>query len=154
MKKTQIISEDKNHKAIDIGSFEDLSGFEFHHPKFSTVDPGRLFIGEILETTGSEISFRELPAKTKIGFLHKHKKHEEVYIFLKGAGRFQVDEEVFKVQEGSIVRVSPEGNRTLSNDSERKMVYMVIQAQAGTLNDYNVLDGYRTDGEVKIKDNQ
>ena len=84
MKKTQIISEDKNHKAIDIGSFEDLSGFEFHHPKFSTVDPGRLFIGEILETTGSEISFRELPAKTKIGFLHKHKKHEEVYIFLKG----------------------------------------------------------------------
>lgn len=112
MKKARIISENKNHKAIDIGSYEDLSGFEFHHPKFNNIDPGRLFIGEMLDTTGTEISFRELPGKTKIEFLHEHKKYEEIYIFLRGTGLFQVEEDVFKVQEGSMVKVSPDGNRT------------------------------------------
>ncbi|MEN8228341.1 MAG: cupin domain-containing protein [Bacteroidota bacterium] len=143
MTKTKIIAENKNYKAIDIGSFDQLSKHEFIHPKFKNIDKGRLFIGELLQTTGAEISFRELPSNTKIPFLHKHHKHEEIYIFLKGSGQFQVDDEVFKIKEGSIVRVSMEGNRTLSNDSKEPMIYMVVQSQADTLAGYDVSDGYR-----------
>lgn len=150
MNKPQIIGNNKNYKAINIGPLDKLSKFNFLHPKFKTINKGRIFIGEILETTGSEISFRELPPKTKVPFLHKHHKHEEIYIFLKGMGEFQVDEDVFSIKEGSIVRVSTEGSRTLSNKSKKPMIYMVVQSHANTLAGYNVSDGYRGDGEVKL----
>lgn len=150
MTKVKAISENKNYKAIDIGPLDQLSKYEFLHPKTGTLVKGRLFIGEILHTTGAEVSFRELPPKTAIPFLHKHHKHEEIYIFLKGKGRFQVDDDVFEIQEGSIVKVSLDGNRIFSNNSETPMIYMVIQSHADTLAGYNVSDGYRVEGEIKL----
>lgn len=150
MEQPKIIAKSENFKAIDIGSFNQLSKYDFIHPKFKTVDHGRLFIGELLQTTGSEISFRELPPNTNIPFLHKHKNHEEIYIFLKGQGKFQVDDEVFNIREGSVVKVSPEGNRTLGNTSKEVMIYMVVQSKTLSLDKYNVLDGYRSEGKIKI----
>lgn len=114
------------------------------------MDKGRLFVGEMLKTTGVEISFRALEPKTTIPFLHKHHQHEEIYVFLKGKGNFQVDDHVFEVAEGSLVRVSPDGNRTLSNTLDKDLVYMVIQAKAGSLEAYNIMDGYREQGEIKL----
>lgn len=144
------VSEGKNHKAINIGGFSHLNDHTFVHPKFHTENEGRIFIGELLKTTGVEISFRELPAKTTIPFLHKHHEHEEIYIFLKGEGLFQVDDDVFDISEGSIVRVDVDGNRTLSNTATDPMVYMVIQAQRNSLRGYDVSDGYRAEGEIKL----
>ena len=146
----KIISEGDNFKAIDIGTFDQLSAYGFVHPKLGTPVKNKLFIGEILKSTGAEISFTELPSKTTISFLHKHKTHEEIYIVLKGHGQYQVDDEVFEISEGSIVRVSPDGSRTLRNDSENSMVYMVIQTTAGSLKGYDISDGFRVDGEIKI----
>ena len=150
MKKPITIAYNKNCKAIDLGPFSELSSYEFLHPLFKKVDKGRIFTGEYLESTGAEISFRELPPNTKIPFLHKHHKHEEIYIFLKGHGQFQVDNDVFDVREGSLVRVSPDGNRTLCNCADEVMVYMVVQSSAGSLAAYNVKDGYRSEGDVKL----
>ena len=150
MKKVQTIAENKNCKAINLGPLNKISQYEFIHPKFNTTDKSRIFTGELLKTTGAEISFRELPPKTVIPFLHKHHKHEEIYIFLKGNGKFQVDNDVFNVSEGSMVKVNPDGDRTLSNNSDETMIYMVIQAHRGTLAGYNVSDGYRTDGKNKL----
>jgi mannose-6-phosphate isomerase-like protein (cupin superfamily) len=88
----------------------------------------------------------ELPAKTTIAFLHKHNKHEEIYIFLKGYGQYQVDNDTFQIMEGSIV------SRTLRNDSESGMIYMVVQSTEKSLTGYDISDGYRIDGEIKIED--
>lgn len=145
------ISEGANYKAIDIGALDKLSDYSFIHPKLGHTVESKLFVGELLKSTSSEISFMELPSKTVVSFLHKHKKHEEIYVFLKGTGQYQVDDYVFPIKEGSIVRVSPNGSRTLSNDSENTMVYMVTQTVAGTLTSYNISDGYRLQGEIKIK---
>ena len=144
------ISEGKNHKAINIGRLDKLNDHTFIHPLFKTETKGRLFVGELLRTTGAEISFRDLPEKTTISFLHKHHEHEEIYIVLKGYGKFQVDEDVFDIEEGSVIRVDVDGNRTLSNTSNESMIYMVIQAQRNSLKGYDVSDGYRTEGEIKI----
>jgi mannose-6-phosphate isomerase-like protein (cupin superfamily) len=144
------ISEGTNYTAIDIGALDKLSDYSFIHPKLGHTVESKLFVGELLKSTGSEVSFMELPSKTIVSFLHKHKKHEEIYIFLKGTGHFQVDD-VFPIKEGSLVRVSPNGSRTLSNSSENSMIYMVIQTVADTLNSYNISDGYRLEGEIKIK---
>lgn len=144
------ISEGQNHKAINIGSLSELKQHSFKHPKFEHTDKSRLFVGEILKTTGTEISFRDLPAKTTIPFLHQHKEHEEIYIFLKGKGKFQVDESVFDIEEGSIVKVMPKGNRTICSDSDAGMIYMAIQAKVNSLVAYNVLDGHRVDSEIRL----
>ena len=144
------ISEGKNHKAINIGSFNHLNDHTFVHPKFHNENKGRIFIGELLGTTGAEISFRELSAKTTIPFLHKHYEHEEIYIVLKGNGKFQVDDVVFEISEGSLIRVNVDGDRTLSNTSEEPMIYMVVQAQQKSLKGYDVSDGYRTEGDIKL----
>lgn len=144
------ISEGVNYKAIDIGSLNQLFDYSFVHPKLGHTVESKLFVGELLKSTGSEISFMELPAKTTVSFLHKHKRHEEIYIILKGNGQYQVDDDVFEIKEGSIVRVSPDGSRTLSNNSENSMIYMVVQAVADTLTGYNIADGYRLEGEIKL----
>lgn len=144
------ISSGKNFKAIDIGKLDELDQHEFVHPKLGTKDGSRLFVGEALGTKGSEISFRELAPGTTVPFLHKHYKHEEVYIFLKGCGQFQVDALVFDIKEGSIVKVDSGGSRSVRNNSDSPMIYMVLQATEGTLAEYNVLDGYRVEGEIKF----
>lgn len=146
----QTISEGENHKAINIGSLDKLSDYSFIHPKLGHTVESKLFIGEILKSTGSEISFMELPSKQTINFLHKHRQHEEIYIFLRGYGQYQVDDEIFEIKEGSIVRVSPNGSRTLRNDSDSGMVYMVIQATEKSLTGYDISDGYRSEGIIKI----
>ena len=144
------ISSGQNFKAIDIGSLDQLNEHEFVHPKFGTVDKSRIFIGELLETSGAEISFRDLSPNTVIPFLHKHHKNEEIYIFLKGEGKFQVDDNVFSVKEGTVVKVMPDGNRTLSNNSNEHMIYMVVQAKINSISGYNISDGYREEGEIKL----
>lgn len=146
----QTISEGKNHKAINMGSLDKLSEYDFIHPRLGTEVKGKLFIGELLNSTGAEVSFRDLPARTTISFLHKHKKHEEIYIVLKGIGKYQVDDDIFPIETGSIIRVSPEGIRTLCNDSDESMIYMVIQSHADTLTGYTIHDGYRVKGDIRI----
>lgn len=146
----KVLSKGKNHKAIDIGSFEKLNDFEYIHEKLKHTLQGKLFVGEYLGSTGSEISFRDLPPNTTIPFLHKHHKHEEIYIVLKGYGKFQLDDTIFAIKEGSVIRVSPDGSRTLRNDSEESMIYMVIQSHADTLEGYTISDGYRVKGNIKL----
>ena len=150
MEEDMNIRSGKNHKAIDMGKFDELDKHQFVHPKFGTVDPARIFVGEQLETKGSEISFRKLAPGTTIPFLHKHHRNEEVYILLKGSGLFQVDNDILKIREGSIIKVAPEGSRSLKNTSEEHMIYMVVQAVEESLKDFNVMDGYRVDGEIKL----
>jgi mannose-6-phosphate isomerase-like protein (cupin superfamily) len=147
-----VISEGDNYKAINIGSLNQLSDYSFVHPKLGHTVENKLFIGELIKATGSEISFMELPAKTTIAFLHRHNNHEEIYIFLKGYGQYQVDDDMFEIQEGSIVRVSPNGSRVLRNDSDSGMIYMVIQSNEKSLTGYDISDGYRIDGEIKINE--
>ena len=61
------------------------------HPKRKQEVKGKVFVGELLKTSGAEVSFTILPPHTDIPFIHQHKLHEEIYVFLKGAGQFHVD---------------------------------------------------------------
>ena len=148
MKNVKITSEGSNHSAIDLGIFDNLMGYSYMHPKRHQEVKGKQFVGELLKTTGAEISFQILPPHFEQTFLHKHRQHEEIYVFLKGSGQFQVDGNIFDVSEGSVIRVSPEGNRTYRNNSENPLVFMCIQCKAGSLENYFVEDGFRGEGEI------
>jgi mannose-6-phosphate isomerase-like protein (cupin superfamily) len=148
MKKAMIKSEGQNYSAIEIGKFQELAEYSFPHPKLKQDVQGKLFVGELLKSTGIEVSFQIMSANSDIPFLHSHKNHEEIYVFLKGNGQFQVDNILFDIQEGTIVRVTPKGKRTWRNNSDEIMILMVIQAKEGTLENYNVFDGFGVKGEI------
>ena len=81
-----------------------------------------------------------MPSGAAVPFFHSHDANEENYIILSGAGRFQVDDEVFDIAEGSVIRVAPGRDRNLKCTSAEPMVYICIQAKAGSLEGYTMTD--------------
>ena len=71
---------------------------------------------------------------------HQHSDNEEIYIFIQGKGQIQIDGEVIHVQEGSIVRIAPEGERIWRNHADEPLLYIIIQAQQNSLKQYGLND--------------
>ena len=65
MKKAIIKSEGNNYSAIEIGKFNDINQYSFPHPKLEKDIPGKLFISELIKSTGTEISIQALPPNGK-----------------------------------------------------------------------------------------
>jgi len=149
MKKVDKISENKNYTAVNIGNLNNLADYSFQHPINKQEVKGKVFLKDITNATGTEISFQLLPPKTELSYFHYHQKNEETYVILKGAGELQVDDDCFSIQEGSVVRIAPEGKRGLYNSSDETMIYMVIQSKAGSLEEYSTGDGKRVEIEPK-----
>lgn len=133
MKKVEIISENKNYTAVNVGRLEDIEKYSLIHPKLKTEIKGKVFLKEPTKSTGTEISFTSIPPKSEAAYFHMHHKDEETYIILKGSGYYQVDDDCFPIQEGSVIRVAPEGVRSLCNTSEENMVYICIQTKENSL---------------------
>ena len=113
-----------------------LSGFE-----------GKLFVKEATGATSCEISFGTLTTGAAVPFFHSHKENEENYIILSGAGKFQVDNDVFDIAEGSVVRVSTNCGRNIKCTSATPMTYICIQAKEGSLGGYTMTDAEITEHE-------
>lgn len=75
------------------------------------------------------------------GFLHTHKNHEELYFFLSGKGEFQVDGDVFPVEEGAVVRVAPAGKRSVRNNGSEPLVMLCVQYRGNTFSADDATDG-------------
>lgn len=110
--------------------------------------PGKYFLQDVLGLTSMEISINCLPAGAKVPFLHKHQTHEEVYMFLKGEGEFQVDGEIIKVRAGTVIKVTPSGVRSWRNNSNSDLYYLVLQATENSLKSTGSDDGIKVDGKV------
>ena len=126
----------KNYTAEHVGPFENLLEKDFmgFH--------GKYFIGANLGLTGCEVSLNRLPAGKAMPFVHSHQKNEELYIILRGSGIFYVDGDEFPVQEGSLIRVAPEGERGWKAGDE-DFYFICIQAEAGSLSQATLEDGKR-----------
>jgi mannose-6-phosphate isomerase-like protein (cupin superfamily) len=111
------------------------------HPLFKNGVPGKFFLHDPLHLTGMEISLNVTPPGRAVPFFHKHRQNEEVYLFVSGQGQFQVDGKVLDVKPGTTIRVAPDGVRTWRNNGTEDLVYLVIQARAGTLPDGAIADG-------------
>lgn len=127
----------KNYSILNAGPFEKLQEKEYHG--FS----GKLFVGKDLGLTGCEVSLNRLPAGTSMPFAHAHKKNEELYLVLRGSGVFFVDGEEFPVQEGSLVRIAPAGERSWKASDQEDLYFICIQAQEHSLTQATKDDGIR-----------
>ena len=144
MKKIETIKEGKNFKAVSVGKISEIIEHELPMGPNVTIQ-GKVFVGQSIGATGSEMSFQTLVPGQDSGFLHTHKPHEELYIILKGEGQYQVDGEIFNVSEGSIIRVSPDGKRALKNVGSENLTMLCIQYKANSFTD---ADSPMTDGVI------
>ena len=144
MKQTQQIAEGTHFSALSTGSFSYVlpvaPGMEIQ---------GKVFMGQTLQTTGAEISFQSFAPGKETGFLHTHQTHEELYIFVSGKGEFQVDGQVFPVGEGSVVRVAPEGKRSVRNNGTEPLIMICVQYKAQTFTAQDAADGQLLQEPVK-----
>lgn len=129
-------SPEQNFTVEHIGPLETLLNKDFmgFH--------GKYFIGKGLGLTGCEVSLNRLPAGKGMPFVHSHKKNEELYIVLRGNGTFYADGEEFPIQEGSLIRVAPAGERAWKAGDE-DLYFICIQAEAGSLTQATLEDGNR-----------
>jgi mannose-6-phosphate isomerase-like protein (cupin superfamily) len=149
MKQIEKLSENEHFTAINLGNLDDLMSYSLIHPVNKSLIEGKVFLKEATHATGTEISFNSLAPHASQPYFHIHRKNEETYIIIKGFGFFQVDEECFKIKEGSVIRVAPQGNRGISNASDEIMIYMVVQSKENSLEEYTTADGERRPFEPK-----
>ncbi len=140
MKEIKKQSEGVNYSSIEVGAMNELNEHVL------TLAPGveilgKVFVGETLHTTGAEMSFQIYAPGQETGFLHTHKTHEELYLFVKGCGEFQVDGEVFPIKEGSVVRVAPKGKRALRNNGLEPLVMICVQYKSNSFSADDAKDG-------------
>lgn len=138
----------KNFTAMHAGKFADLFQYELEHPRLAKTVHGKLFIKDHLNLNSVQVSLNKLPAGTALSFSHKHKNNEELYIFIGGGGQMQIDGEIIDVEEGTCVRVSPDGDRTWRNNSNNDLYYIVIQGRQGSLQADTFDDGIPSEKPV------
>jgi len=143
-------SQSGGHFSVaDIGAVDLWKNYTAKIKALPGVDvPGKLFLNSILGLNGMEVSVNCLRAGCAMPFYHKHHRHEELYLFLRGRGQFQVDGIVIEIQEGTALRVSPEGERTWRNNSHEDLFYLVIQATENSIIADGTEDGYSNQRNV------
>lgn len=148
MKQIEKIATAENFSAINVGKFSELSEYVLELGPDVKI-PGKVFGGTALQATGGEFSFQSFQPGTETGFLHTHKTHEELYLFLSGTGEFQVDGKVFPVSEGSVVRVAPAGKRSVRNNGTEPLVMLCVQYKGDTFTAEDAADGNILNEAVK-----
>lgn len=148
MKEMKKMAAAENFSAVSVGKLSELGDYVLELAPEVKI-PGKVFCGAALGTTGSELSFQLFQPGTETGFLHTHKNHEELYFFLGGTGEFQVDGEVFPISEGSIVRVSPAGKRSVRNNGTTPLVMLCVQYKGNTFTSEDAADGIILSEPVK-----
>ncbi len=148
MKQIEKIAEAANFSAINVGALDRLADYVLELGSEVKIS-GKVFGGADLKATGAEFSFQLFQPGTETGFLHTHKLHEELYFFLSGEGEFQVDGQVFPVKEGSVVRVAPDGRRSVRNNGTLPLVMLCVQYRGGTFTAEDATDGMLLEDPVK-----
>lgn len=148
MKQIEQIASATNFSAINIGKLNELNDYVLEVSPEMKI-PGKVFGGAALGATGGEFSFQVFQPGTETGFLHTHKQHEELYFFLGGKGEFQVDGKIFPISEGSVVRVSPAGKRSVCNNGTTPLVMLCVQYKSATFTQEDAADGNILNEPVK-----
>lgn len=140
MKQVTTVADGRNFSAISVGKLNELNEYVLELGPDVKI-PGKVFGGAALHATGGDFSFQVFQPGTETGFLHTHKVHEELYFFLSGQGEFQVDGQVIPVAEGSVVRVAPEGERSVRNNGTEPLVMLCVQYRGNTFTEADAADG-------------
>lgn len=139
---------DSNFSVYEVGPLDALDQYAFNIEALNATVLGKKFLQKDLGLTSTEISFNKFPPGAAMPFYHRHREHEEVYIFLKGKGQFQVDGKIIDVGAGTTIRVAPSGVRIWRNNSNEDLYFLVIQAKANSFPKSTIEDGVVVDQRI------
>ena len=108
--------------------------------KVNATNEARVELHDKLNLTGAEISINELPAGASVPFVHSHKKNEEIYAVLEGAGSAVIDGETVTLKAGDWLRIAPAAKRQFFASEKSAIKYICIQVKAGSLEGYTMTD--------------
>ncbi|WP_158265273.1 cupin domain-containing protein [Blastopirellula marina] len=132
----------QSYEHVSVGPMSDWKRFRF---QLRDLPPApKRFLKSELSLSSMELSVNCMPAGATMPFLHKHRRNEEVYLFLTGEGEFQAGDEILAITPGFCIRCSPETPRSFRNTGSVPMEFVVIQAEADSYSGA----GLTTDGEL------
>jgi len=138
----------KNYTIVNTGKLKNLDQYTFSLQGLEIQLPGKLFLKEKLGLSSIEMSLNKDTPGSGMNFYHRHHNNEETYIFVGGKGQMEIDDELFDIEEGSVVRVKPEAKRSWWNTGTDDLYYIVIQAPSGGLDKSTIEDGELLEGTV------
>lgn len=144
MSQLEINQQKPLYQVKNYGSTADWGQFHIQHPRLGPVS-GKQFLRDDLGFSGMEISLNSLAPGKSAPFVHGHKKNEEAYLIVSGQGQFMLGEAVVEVSAGTVIRVAPPVLRCWRNTGTVPLVYVVIQAQEGSLEQATARDGFISD---------
>lgn len=130
----------QNWTSCNIGNFEGIKNYVMENKEINLKCLSKLFLHKVLGLTGTEVSFNTVPAGTKPIVKHRHRENEELIIVLSGEGILYVDDNTINVKEGSVIRIAPDGIRTISTPETSSLTYICIQTKSKSLKHYTLTD--------------
>ena len=95
--------------------------------------PGEMRMTAASDLGNEQVSFtwRRMPAQTggKGTYGHRHKTQEEIYFVVSGMLQFKLEDEVFDVAAGNLVRVAPQVARSVWNDGPDDAVLIMCSVK-------------------------
>jgi quercetin dioxygenase-like cupin family protein len=128
------------------GPREGWSQYRLEPPTVPIVARGKLFLKDVLGSTGLEMSLNAVPPGKAIPFLHRHRDNDEVYVVVGGRGQFLVDGQVLDVAEGSVLRCAPPAARAWRNNSDAPLYFLCLQYRADSMIQGGTSDGLGVEG--------
>ncbi|MCI1274380.1 MAG: cupin domain-containing protein [Clostridiaceae bacterium] len=138
-KQIKDLQNTKEYSFANLGELKDIKDYISENTDLGLKSTGKIFLKNILNLTGAEISLNYIPENTKAAFLHTHKENEEVYIVLQGNGEFIINDNKLKIKAGSVIKVSTNAKRGI-NSGDNDLIVIVIQTKENSLNYYTLSD--------------
>ena len=127
---TDKVTDGVNFSCAHLGPMSTWHNYRSDPPVTPVPARGKLFIKDLLGSTGLEMSINTLAPGRSMPFFHKHQNHDEVYFIIGGRGQFLIDGQCIDVSEGDAIRMTPAAVRAWRNHSDEPLpLYSVSSGQ-------------------------
>jgi len=137
-----------NFTCFEAGPREGWNDFRLEPPHAPIAMQGKLFLRNLLQAPGIEMSLNVVLPGDEMPFQHRHKLNDEIYIVVGGRGQFLVDGECIDVAEGSFLRISPPAARTWRNNTHQPLYFLCLQYRADSMIEAGGADGAKVEGKA------
>ncbi len=138
-KKPENMKRNEEYSSADFGEFDKMTDYIMENKDINLKCHSKLFLNNILNLTGAEISINSITKGANYSGKHIHKENEEIYIVLTGMGSILVNDKEINVKEGSIVRIKTGYARAIKSVSDT-MTYICIQVKENSLTGFTLTD--------------
>jgi mannose-6-phosphate isomerase-like protein (cupin superfamily) len=95
--------------------------------------PGEMRMSSASDLGNEQVAFtwRRMPGQTggKGSYGHRHKSQEEIYFVVSGTLQFKLEDEVFDVTAGNVVRIAPQVARSVWNEGPEDAVLVMCSVK-------------------------